>query len=49
MVGHTAYMRREAYRILVWNLRVRDDLEDIELDERIILKCATKKWDGEMD
>ena len=27
----------------------KDDLEDLDVDGRIVLKCAFKKWDGGMD
>jgi len=27
--------------------RERDNLEDVRIDSRIILKCMLKKWDGE--
>ena len=38
--GHVARMgdRRAAYRVLFWNLRKRDHLEDLGLHGRIILK-----------
>jgi hypothetical protein len=29
------------------DLKERDHLEDIDVDESIILKCIFKKWDGE--
>jgi hypothetical protein len=28
------------------NLRVRDHLEDLRVDERIVLKWIFKRWDG---
>jgi hypothetical protein len=40
--------------VLIWmtamrwgDLRKSDDLEDLDVDVRIILKCASKKWDRE--
>jgi len=30
-------------------LRERDDLEDPDVDERIILRWSFRKWDGAMD
>jgi hypothetical protein len=35
--------RRGAYRVLVRDLRERDHLEDLPVDERIILKLIFKK------
>jgi hypothetical protein len=37
---------RGEYRVLVGTLRERDNLEDRDLDGRIILKWIFKKWDG---
>jgi hypothetical protein len=31
------------------NLRERNHLEDLGADEKIILKCIFKNWDGLMD
>jgi len=39
--------RRGAHRVLVGNLKERDHLEDLGLDDRIILKRILKKWGGE--
>jgi len=39
--------RRDAYRVLVGRTDERDQLEDLSVDGRIILKCIFKKWDGE--
>jgi hypothetical protein len=41
--------RKGAYRVLVGNLSVRDHLEEIGVDGRIILKFTFKKWDGGID
>jgi hypothetical protein len=38
--------KREAYRILVGNLKKRDHLEDLGVDMRIILERILKKCDG---
>ena len=40
---------RGAYRVLVRDLRERDHLEGLGVDERIILKLIFKKWDGETE
>jgi hypothetical protein len=46
-VGHVARMgKKGAYRVLIGRLRERDQLEDIDIDGRIILKWIFKKWDG---
>jgi hypothetical protein len=38
--------RAEAYTGFWWgNLRERDHLEDLGVDERIILRCIVRKWD----
>jgi hypothetical protein len=37
---------RGAHRVLVRNLWERDDLEDPDVDGRIILILILKKWDG---
>jgi hypothetical protein len=39
--------RRGVYRILVGDVRERDNLEDLDVDGSIILKLILKKWDGE--
>jgi len=46
--GHVARMEEIicAYRLFVGNLRERDQMEDIDLDGRKILKYIFKKWDG---
>jgi hypothetical protein len=41
--------RRDAYRVLVGNLREGDHLEDPGVDEMIIAKWIFKKWDGATD
>jgi hypothetical protein len=47
-VGHVARMGevRDAYRILVGDMREGDHLEDPGIDGKIILKCIFGKWDG---
>jgi hypothetical protein len=49
--GHVACMgdRKGAYRVLMGYFRVRDILEDLNVDGNIILKSIFKKWDGVMD
>jgi hypothetical protein len=37
---------RGAYRVLVDRPGERNNLEDLRLDGRIILKCILKQWDG---
>jgi hypothetical protein len=39
-VGHAAQIgqKTDAYRIVVENMKVRDDLKDLSIDGRIILK-----------
>jgi hypothetical protein len=46
--GHVARIgdRKGAYRIWYGNLRERDNLEDLGIDGRVILKWVFKKWDG---
>jgi hypothetical protein len=48
--GHVARKenRRSAYRVLEGNLRERDDLDDLWLDGKIILKWTFIKWNGEV-
>ena len=39
--------RREAYTGFWWgNLRERNDLEDPDIDGRIILRCIFRWWDA---
>jgi hypothetical protein len=40
---------RYAYRDWVANLRKRNNLKDLDLDGRIILKLIFKEWDGGID
>jgi hypothetical protein len=44
----STYRRRVEVHTGFWwgNLRERDHLEDLSVDERIILKCLFKKWNG---
>jgi hypothetical protein len=37
--------RRGVYRILVRKLKEKDDLEDLGIKGRIILRCIFGKWD----
>jgi len=37
--------RKGAYVVLVGNLRGRDQLEHLVMDDRKIFKCISKKWD----
>jgi hypothetical protein len=41
--------RRSAYRDYWGNLRVRDHMEDPEIDRRITLKWILEKWDGRLE
>jgi hypothetical protein len=47
-VGHVALMgERRVYTAFWWGkLREGDNLEDVRVDCRVILKCMFKKWDG---
>ena len=40
--------KRSAYRVLVWNLKERDHLEDLGLNGRILLKMDLQEvgWRG---
>jgi len=38
--------KRNAYRVLVGNLKERDNLEDLSVDETVILKWALKEHNG---
>ena len=48
--GHVACNgRRDVITGFWWgNERQRDELEDLDIGGRIILKCISKKWDGVM-
>jgi hypothetical protein len=48
-VRHVACMgdTKGAYRVLVGRPEVRDQLEDLGIDWRIILKLTLNKWDWE--
>jgi len=50
-VGHVARMgAREVYTgFWFGNSRERDHLESPSVDERIILRCIFRKWDGGND
>jgi hypothetical protein len=41
----SAYVGRDAYRVLVGNLRERDHLVDPGVDGRIILRWIFRTWD----
>jgi hypothetical protein len=49
--GHVACMgdRKGAYRVLKGHFRVRDILEDLNINGNIILKAIFKKWDRVTD
>ena len=40
--------RKVPYGVLVWRPKERDQLEDLGLEERIILKLVFNRWDGEI-
>jgi hypothetical protein len=40
--------RRCAYRVWWGDVKERNHLEDLGVDERILLKPVFKKWDGEL-
>jgi hypothetical protein len=45
-VGRYVWGRGEVHTGLWWgNLRERDNLEELSVDGRIILKCIFNKWD----
>jgi len=46
MYGHVTCMRerRDSYRVLVGKLET-ENLERLDIDGRIVLKCIFKKWD----
>jgi hypothetical protein len=46
--GHVVRWGRGKVYIGFWwgNIRERDNLKDLGIDGRIILKCILKKWDG---
>jgi hypothetical protein len=48
-VGHVARRGdwRDAYRVLLGKLKERDNLENLGLDGRILLKRIFKNWGGE--
>jgi hypothetical protein len=48
VVACGSWETEEVYRGFCFgHLRERDDLEDLGIEEKIILKCIFKKWNGE--
>jgi hypothetical protein len=49
MCGHAAYMgeMKAIYRVMVGNVREKDNSEDPGFDGRIILRWIFRKWNGE--
>jgi hypothetical protein len=48
VVACGSWETKEVHRGFCWgDLRERDDLEDLGIDEKIILKCIFKKWNEE--
>jgi hypothetical protein len=48
VVACGSWETEEVHRGFCWeDLRERDDLEYLGIDEKIILKCIFKKWNGE--
>ena len=45
--SHTWHIQEEMYIVYWWeNLKERDSLEDLGIDERVVLKCILKKLDA---
>jgi hypothetical protein len=44
------WVRGKVHTVFWWgDLRIRDHLENLGVDEKMILKCTFRKWDGGID